>query len=341
MPRSSEVIRQWNIIRALDGARQGAPVQALAESAGVSVRTIWRDLAALQEAGFPLYDEKVDGRSFWRLDRTPFRHLEDRGFTLTQLCALYFSRTLVECLAGTPFQADLRAAFDELARTLPPRMREFFDRIPAVIDAKRGPVRVRAGELADETNHTIARVLDATLHQRRIEMAYHSASSARTKTYLVEPYRLVYADGGLYLLAFVPEYDALRTFALDRIQSLSVQETTFERRVDVDARPFDHSLGVNMGTPVRVELEFASGAAAYVKDRIWHPSQAAVDQPDGSVRVSLDVCTDWALTSWILSFGAFVRVLAPEALRTEIRGTLEKARELYGTVETAPRHLVG
>jgi proteasome accessory factor B len=336
MPRSNEVIRQWNIIRALDGGRQGLAVQTLAERAGVSVRTIWRDLAALQEAGFPLYDEKIDGRSFWKLDRTPFRHLEDRGFTLTQLCALYFSRTLVECLAGTPFQADLSAAFDELARTLPPRMREFFDRIPAVIDAKRGPIR--AGELRHET---IARVLDATLHQRRIEMSYHSASSARTKTYVIEPYRLVFAEGGLYLLAFVPEYDALRTFALERVQGLKVQEATFERRVDVDARPFDHSLGVNMGEPVHVELEFAPRAQAYVKERIWHPSQTVADQPDGSAKVTLDVCLDWALTSWILSFGPFVRVLAPESLRAEIRDALQKAGAVYETVETGRPHLVG
>jgi predicted DNA-binding transcriptional regulator YafY len=216
-------------------------------------------------------------------------------------------------------------------------MRDFFDRIPAVIDAKRGPVRVRAGELRHET---IARLLDATLHQRRVEMAYYSASSARTKRYVVEPYRLVYADGGLYLLAFVPEYDALRTFALERIKELTVLEATFERRVDVDAHPFDQSLGVNMGTPVHVELEFAPTAAAYVRERLWHPSQTVSDQPDGSVRVTLEVCTDWALTSWILGFGAFVRVLAPDALREEIRGTLGKAHGLYETVETAPHHLV-
>lgn len=337
MARSNEVIRQWNIIKALDGARQGATVQQLAESAGVTVRTIWRDLAALQEAGFPLYDEKIDGRAYWRMNSTPFRHLEDRGFTLTQLCALYFSRTLVECLAGTPFQQDLHAAFDELARTLPPRMREFFDRIPAVLDAKRGPVRVRAGELP----HTaIARLLDATLHQRRLDMRYHSASSGRTKRYTVEPYRLVYADGGLYLLAFVPEYDALRTFAVERIEALTVLEETFERRVDVDARPFDESLGVNMGKPVRVELEFAPRTAAYVRERLWHPSQSVQERPDGSLYLTLDVCMDWALTSWILSFGPYVRVLAPAPLAAEIRAALQEASARY-EVENGPAPLVG
>ncbi|HSL21108.1 MAG TPA: transcriptional regulator [Vicinamibacterales bacterium] len=331
MPRGSEVIRQWNIIRALDGARQGVTVQDLAEQAGVTVRTIWRDLAALQEAGFPLYDEKIDGRAHWRLNSTPFRQLADRGFTLTQLCALYFSRTLVECLAGTPFQQDLRGAFEELARALPPRMRAFFDRIPAVIDAKRGPVRVRAEALPPEI---IARLLDATLHQRRIEMRYHSASSKRTKAYTVEPYRLVYADGGVYLLAFVPEYAALRTFAVERIEAIVTLEETFERRVDVDARPFDQSLGVNMGTPTRVELEFGPPSAGYVRERLWHASQSLQEQPDGSIRMTLDVCVDWALTSWILSFGPFVRVLAPAVLAADIRTALQKALALYEVEST-------
>jgi proteasome accessory factor B len=151
----------------------------------------------------------------------------------------------------------------------------------------------------------------------------------------------VYADGGLYLLAFVPEYDQLRTFALERIKDLTLLEATFEQRVDVDARPFEQSLGVNMGAPVHVELEFAPSAAAYVRERLWHPSQTVADQADGSARVSLNVCMDWALSSWILGFGPFVRVLAPEPLRTEIREALQKARALYEPVETFPHHLVG
>ena len=105
----------------------------------VFLRPLLRRAFEARLTNFPLYDEKVDGRAFWHLDSTPFRHLEDRGFTLTQLCALYFSRTLVECLAGTPFQQDLQSAFDELGRTLPPRMREFFDRLPAVIASKPEP----------------------------------------------------------------------------------------------------------------------------------------------------------------------------------------------------------
>ena len=59
-------------------------------------------------------------------------------------------------------------------------------------------------------------------------MRYHSFSSNREKDYVIEPYRLVFAQGGLYLVAFVPEYKQLRTFAVERILSLSLTEERFE-----------------------------------------------------------------------------------------------------------------
>jgi len=51
--------------------------------------------------------------------------------------------------------------------------------------------------------------------------------------------------------------------------------------------------------------------------------------PDGSVRVTMKVCRDWALRSWVLSFGPHARVIAPSALATEILEQLEEARDGY------------
>ena len=63
VPRNQEVIRQWKVLHALESSRHGASIDALADDLDVTTRTIRRDLAALQEAGFPLYDERdEDGR---------------------------------------------------------------------------------------------------------------------------------------------------------------------------------------------------------------------------------------------------------------------------------------
>jgi len=47
--------------------------------------------------------------------------------------------------------------------------------------------------------------------------------------------------------------------------------------------------------------------------------------------MSLDVCVDRALQSWILSFGPFARVISPERLAREIADQFEEARARYAS----------
>src|SRR5438132_8706311 len=161
MPRNAEIIRQWTILRDLEASRR-LTIDDLASRTGVTTRTIRRDLEALQSAGFPLYDEVHDGKRYWTLEQRAFKRLDDTGFTLAELSALYFSRTLVEVLAATPFQQDVASAFDKLSAVLTPGMRQFLDRLPLVIQAKGA---ARTGTPADpraEREH-IAKLLAATL----------------------------------------------------------------------------------------------------------------------------------------------------------------------------------
>ena len=325
MPRNAEVIRQWTILRELEASR-GVTIRRLAETTGVTTRTIRRDLDALQEAGFPIYDVADEVAKRWRLDTRPFKRLDDTAFTLAELSALYFSRTLVECFALPPFGQDLRNAFAKLEAALAPHMRQFLDRLPDVIQAK-APVARRLDDRRQRT--TIGRLLDALLHQRRLDMQYHSRSSRREKSYRIDPYRLVYAEGGLYLFAYVPRYEQVRTFAVERIRSLTPLTETFEPVEDLQDAAFPHSLGIHQGAPERVELEFAPELAPYVQERVWHPSQSVEPLDDGSVAVRMDVCNDGALRSWILSFGPGVRVTAPATLAERIAADLEAARARY------------
>jgi proteasome accessory factor B len=325
VPRNQEVIRQWKVLHALESSRHGISIDGMASELEVTTRTIRRDLAALQEAGFPLYDEHDEqGRARWRLDGQVLKGLET-GFTLAELCALYLSRNLLESVAGTPFQRDLTNAFTRLEKMLSPRMRQFLDRLPRVLAAKPGP-RAREGSGgADVTG----RLLEATLHFRVARMRYYSVSSGRAKDYEVHPYRLAFAQGGLYLLAYVPDYGAVRTFAVDRIKSVSLEKHTFTPEQAVGDDVFGNSLGVNTGPAARVEIAFAPSLAPFVRARVWHSSQEIRDTPEGGLVLTMNVCHDWALRSWILSWGEFARVVAPASLATQLSRDLAAAARVY------------
>jgi predicted DNA-binding transcriptional regulator YafY len=323
MPRNAEVIRQWSILRDLEGSRR-VTIDELAGRTGVSTRTIRRDLEALQLAGFPLYDESHDGKKYWTLEQKAFRRLDATGFTFAELSALYFSRTLVECLSATPFQSDLTSAFDKLTEALTPSMRQFLDRLPLVMQAKADPGMHPAAARRKE----IGQLLDATLQHRRVIMRYHSFSSDREKEYAIEPSRVVFAQGALYVVAFVPEYGQVRTFALDRIRTLSVTEERFEPQ-EGDEEAFAHSIGVHQGEPEPVAITFEPRIARYIRERVWHTSQDVQDRPDGSVVLTLNVSNDFALRSWILGFGALARVLSPPALAQQIADESARTAERY------------
>jgi len=333
MPRNAEVIRQWTILREIERAASGGvTIDDLASLCDVTTRTIRRDLQALEEAGFPLYDDRStdDGRTRWRMNGQAFRGLA-AGLTLSELCALYFSRTLVSTLSATPFHQDVESAFDKLTQALTPHMRRFLDQLPRVIAAKRDAIGHLKAARGPEQSQIIARALEATLHQRQAQITYFSRSSDRTKSYLVHPYRLAYAQGALYLLAYVPEYGEVRTFAVERVRTLSVLEERFAPIEDLPDTAFPHSLGVHSGPPEHIEIAFDAAIADYVGSREWHPSQRVTTGPADQVVMALDVCVDQTLVSWILSFGPFARVLSPDHLARDIADRFQAARARYAS----------
>src|SRR4029077_12293199 len=168
---------------------------------------------------------------------------------------------LLESLSGTPFRDEVESAFEKLSSALTPHMRQFLDQLPRVDANKADPMRRHDDPRQPQF---IARALEATLQLRQARLTYHSKSSDRTKTYLIHPYRLAYAQGALYLLAFVPEYGEVRTFAVEGIQELSLLEAPITADVEYRELPeaaFPHSLGVHSGPPERVEIEFRPAVA--------------------------------------------------------------------------------
>lgn len=329
--RNAEVIRQWQILRAIEASRTGVTIHELADLADVTTRTIRRDLQALQEAGFAVYDEGEGNETKrWKLQSQPFKTLQD-GLSVSDVASLYLSRALVEAMPGWPLADELKAAFAKIEKSLNDRMREFLATLPQVMSAKGGPgTGTPSGELVDVTR----RLLEAARGRRIVSMRYFSASNNRAKQYEVHPYRLALATGGVYLVAWVPAYNEFRTFAADRIERLTVKEETFRRSQTLPDNLFSQSMGVFWGDPVHIELLFEPEVAPFVRGRVWHESQAVTERADGRLLLTLDVSNDWALRSWILGFGANVRVLAPETLAASLRAELARGAALYETAAT-------
>lgn len=327
MERHSEIVRQWRILLALEGKARGLTLAEAQDVAGegVSERTIRRDLDALTQAGFPIESVKRDGKTAFTLNRDVFKGVAAAGFSLSELCALYLSRTVLTAVTGGPFHDSLASAFDKLYEALPPSMWKFIEDLPDALGAKEHSSR----PLASGSAKAVDTLMSAILGRRRIRMRYHSFSSQQLKDYIVEPYRLAYAQGGLYLQAFVPDYAEMRTFAVQRIEQAVALEEGFSPVADSPTDVFPHSLGAFSGTPEPVVIEFTAAEAPYVRERQWHASQVIEELPGGRIRITLNVVLDWELQAWVMGFGPAARVITPQAFADRIVESLEEARATY------------
>src|SRR5437867_6201660 len=323
MGRNAQLIRQWAILKQIETTRW-TTILDLADHHVVSTKTIRRDLAALMEAGFPLYDERYDGKVYWRLSEE-HKGLPLASFSLSETAALYFSKKLVINLAAPPFSSDIASAFKKIESALPEKNIEFLDSLDSMIS-----VRADAPKDLDQHKQTIRDLMDAIGDEVRIKMEYFSVHSQQKKTYTIHPYRLMYFRGGLYLFAYVEEYKQIRTFAVERIESIEKTREAFEKPKEFSVESYlESAFGVVKEEPFDVEIIFNSDIAEYVRSRVWHPSQQVREIGGGRITMKMHVGGEFELGSWILSFGSSAMVISPDRLRRRVEAELARALENY------------
>jgi predicted DNA-binding transcriptional regulator YafY len=284
------------------------------------LRTVRRDLEALEAAGFPLLTERVDGRVVWKL-LEGFRRVPALTFSPTELMALTFSRGLLRPLEGTQLQAALDSALVKAAAALPGPAHGYLRQLDGLFAIGLGPHTSYRAHRA-----TIDTLTEAIARGRTVQLRYFSASRNTTTRREVDPYRLWYADGSLYLVAHCHLRESVRLFAVQRIRSCTPTEHAFQLPLhfDLEAYVQDALRVMRGGRPVTVELLFDKATAAWVKDRTWHPSQEYLPVKDGRLRMTLKVAATAELVGWILSFGDGVRVIGPPELRKAVQATAER-----------------
>jgi predicted DNA-binding transcriptional regulator YafY len=329
--RGDQLARQWQLIQRLARSRSGVGLDALAEELGCVRRTVYRDLDALQYAGFPVVSEKRDGRVFYRfIDRFG---LGDVPFTTDEVLALAFGEDLLRPLEGTVFHDSIRSALQKIRSALGAELAGFLERLGQSFRVLPGPHKSYA-----EQRDVIRALNEAVLGRRSVRIRYRTGRTGEVSTRRLDPYRVWYRSGALYVIGHDHKSGEVRTFAVDRIGAADLTDHAFRVPDDFDFDAYSASaFGVVAEPATRVRIRFDPRFALHVEERVWHPSQQLARVPGGGVELALEVGGHEELRSWILSFGSGAEVLEPAALREEVEAELKRALARYAA--PAPRRL--
>jgi predicted DNA-binding transcriptional regulator YafY len=324
MARGDQLARQWKIIQALIASRHGRSVTELAGLAECHTRTVYRDLEALQLAGFPVTTERDGHRMVWSL-LDPSRQSLPIPLSLPELMALYFGRSLAAVLKGTVFHDALESLFAKIRSLLPPDTVHLLDQASASL-----AVAVPPAKSHEAYRSMIDSVSRAILQRRRLDIVYRAMHGRADTRRRVAPYKLMFFEGSFYVLAHCGLRRDLRVFALDRIRAVEPTGESFEMPDALSLDDFlKSSFGVFQGPPTRVRVRFAKEIAGYIAERRWHPSQTTTARADGSLVFEAEVAGTKEIKHWILKWGAGAVVLAPDSLRAEVRREAERMARNY------------
>ena len=326
MPKTTQLVRQWLLLRGLSARPEGATVGDLAAENGVCEKTIRRDLLALARIGFPLQEQTgPHGLKHWQLaaaDGVPPVH-----FGFVETASLYLGRQLLQPLAGTSFGEGAQKAFARIRTMLGKPVVKYLEKIAAALHATSFGQTDYASK-AEIIDQLMSAIADRTI----TSISYQSQRSTEPVSYPVYPLGLVHHKNSLYLIAWSQAHKEVRHFKVDRIDEIASERLKFATPENFDLQEhLAHTFGIYRGNgrPLRARIQFTPAAGRYVQEKQWHPSQTVTRQRDGSVVAEFELSSFVELKSWVLSFGSEAVVLSPREFREEVRKTVEAMRAGY------------
>lgn len=301
----------------------GVSVPDLANELDCNVRNIYRDMEALEIAGFPIYNEKDDGVEKWKFVEG-YKHKMPIPLEMTEIMALVIARGHLKAFDGTVFSGALGHAFDKIRATLKPEANNFIDELS-------GSFRVGVFGRKDYHAHkdTIELVNKSMLEHCSVMIDYRSASGEELRR-KIDPYHVWFMGGTIYIVARCHTRKGLRLFVLDRIKKAQSTEEKFEVPSDFSMDDFTSGrFFVTDYGKANVKIWFDEEAAVHIKERTWHPSQKIEDQKDGSVILSMEVDGAIEVMAWVMSWRSHARILEPKELANEMADEIKAMTKMY------------
>lgn len=326
-PDSTQLVRQWAILRLLADSGRSFSVKELADQLGASKATIQRDLATL-ETDFALIEEEAGKqKKVYRIDGS-IRALQAISFGTLELLALH-AAAASGAMESTPFSDDLRNVTTKIRGFLSPRHNGGLDAMAKVFAPHRRTHVDYAGhaEVIDALSGAISK-------RRTCTATYHSAWKDSVKEHTLRPLRLVWHRGGLYLLCLLEGKAEITTLAVQRIQRLEVTADEFATpRIDVEAH-MRKAFGIFVansasGEETDVEVVFDKQIAWRVEEQTFHPDEVKRRLEDGRLVYTIRSSAQWEIIPWVLSFGSLAVLEKPTHWREVIADTIAAMTSMY------------
>jgi len=284
------------------------------------VRTIYRDIQALSEAGVPVVGEPGVGYSLME-----GYFLPPVTFTAEEAVTLIMGTDFIEQRFDQDYGQKARSSRGKIEAILPEPVRMEAARVRKTMRLlTTNDERYRGAEKA-----YVEKIRQAILRARKVKFGYAKRlpeeGGNRHSVRVVAPYGLVFTNGSWVLVARCELRQDIRHFRLSRMTDLTMLEDAFQLPSDFNLQDYAPPDDRNVIVRVKVHAVIADK----VKESPNYYRESLEEQEDGCLHMVFRVRQPEELLQWVLGWGAGVVVLEPESFRRQVREEILQMIEHY------------
>lgn len=292
--------------------------EEIADRFEISLRTVYRDVKALMEAGVPIGSEA--GTGYFIVDGY---HLPPVMFTQEEASAMLMAGKLVEKMTDQSVKKEFESALMKVKAVLNDSEKDHLEMLQSSVEVSR----MAHPEATKFPNNFLTDIQKALVHKEVLAMEYHSSNNALTVRE-VEPIGIQFYSGSWHMIGWCRLRKGYRDFRADRIASLKSNGQKFDSHNHISLQEYIQSL-------VQANQELRKAIVIFDKSilkyrRFIYGFVAEEDLGDKIRLTFLMDNTNW-LARWLLFFGDAVEIEQPEELKESMIDLVEELHNHYLT----------
>ena len=281
--------------------RRVTRAEQIADEFQTSIRTVYRDIAALAEAGVPVVGEAGIGYSIVK-----GYHLPPVHFTTEEATALITASMLMDRFTDNSLASSMDSALAKIRAVLPSDHQDHIARLEGRMSVPRITQKDRAGSLF--------LIQKALADRRMLRLSYRGSGAAEALRREVEPLGLTYYADRWHLIGWCRLRNDYRDFRTDRIETIVCLPEQFEPHEDFSLTEF---LGRWENQPVSFSGIIRADPIAAERIRKEAPFKILREERKGEEVIFNIEGGNWNwYIGWLLSFGDRIAIFEPEELRS-------------------------
>ncbi|MBK8503593.1 MAG: YafY family transcriptional regulator [Saprospiraceae bacterium] len=286
----------------------------IASRFNISLRTVYRDIRALVEAGIPIIGEAGFGYSITEGYRLP-----PVMFTKEEAMALLMAEKIVQSVTDQHNSDQIRSAMYKIKAVLRTTEKDILKEIDDNIAVKPP----RNSLIDNNLSNLLQRILTSIAEQKIINIEYTTLAKEESSVRNVEPVGIYYANEQWYLIGYCQLRSAYRTFRADRIFSINQIDKSFDRR--------HPSLKIYLNKIekkeklVKVVLHIDKSVAIYFKEEKYNQGLVLEQDLGEVIEMTFMVSSTFGIARWFMKMADHAVIIEPPTL---INHVLEMAHKL-------------